>query len=333
VPAPPLAHETWFTDHTDVDWSFAGETATLLLLAAALVVTVSVRLASRLWNGADVPFLARLAPWMPFAVRIHLAVTLVGMVSMGAFLSPAMDLPTNAFGIALGVLMVIVAIGMVTGFRAREAAWLLVALGPLGMLEFGVVPVLARLDVLGLAVFVIVCGAGAWSAEVEMGRDRYPQAPDFAKGVWVLKVAAGTALIVVAFQEKLADPAMALAFLAEHPEFNVAESIFGLNMSDLEFTRVAGALEVTFGLLVISGAMPQVCVIAAGIPFNATLWFFGTEELVGHLPVYATMLVLLVFGSDPVLRPAVRSLWPFGRLPVGQDRDYTRGPRAAAHDP
>jgi hypothetical protein len=39
-------------------------------------------------------------------------------------------------------------------------------------------------------------------------------------------------------------------------------------------------------------------------------------ELVGHLPVYGAMLVLLVYGSDPRLRHAVSSLWPFGRRPV-----------------
>ena len=58
----------------------------------------------------------------------------------------------------------------------------------------------------------------------------------------------------------------------------------------------------------------------AGIPFNATLFFFGTNELVGHLPVYGAMLVLLVYGSDPRLRPAVSALWPFGRPRVTDAR-------------
>ena len=52
-------------------------------------------------------------------------------------------------------------------------------------------------------------------------------------------------------------------------------------------------------------------VVAAGIPFNATLYFFGTIELLGHLPIYAAMLVLLVYGSDPRLRPWCSRLWPF----------------------
>jgi hypothetical protein len=329
---PPFAHETWFTDHSDVDWSFATETTTLVLLATAVIATGVVRIASYFWNGADVPVLARLVPWMPFAVRIHLAVALMGLVAMGSFLSPAMDLPTNFYGVLLGVLMVLVAIAMVSGYFAREAGLLLVALGPLGILEFGLVDVLARVDMLGLALFVVLAGPGRWSADAESGRARLPQVSDMAKAVWALKLAVGAALIVVAFQEKLANPAMGLAFLDEHPEFNVAQSLLGLGWSDLEFLRVAGAIEVLFGLLVISGAMPQLCVIAAGIPFNATLWFFGTVELIGHLPVYGAMLVLLVLGSDPDMRPAVRALAPpFGGL--RKDRDHARRPGAPAHDP
>ena len=49
----------------------------------------------------------------------------------------------------------------------------------------------------------------------------------------------------------------------------------------------------------ISGALPQVAVLVAMVPFNATLLLFGQTELVGHLPVYGAFLALLVYGSDP----------------------------------
>jgi uncharacterized membrane protein YphA (DoxX/SURF4 family) len=310
----PLAHETWFVHgHHPADWHFAGEKLTLLFLAIAVAATLAVRLLARIFDGVDVPILARMAPWMPFALRIHLAVSLIGLLSLGDFLSPQMDLPNNLFGVLLGAVMVIVAIAMATGFRTREAAWLLVASGPAGMLEFGAWPVLARIDLLGLAVFLLLTGPGAWSADAELGRARLPALGDLARGVWALRVAVGTALIVVAFQEKLANPSLATAFLHDHPDFNVAHSLLQLDWTDLQFTRVAGAVEVLFGLLLISGALPQACVLVAGIPFNATLWFFGAVELIGHLPTYGTMLVLLVFGSHPALRRAVSDPWPFGR--------------------
>jgi hypothetical protein len=315
MPSTVFAHETWFDENRfPADWGFATETLTLVLLAAALAVTIAVRAAARYFPGVDVGWLARCAPFMPFAVRLHLAVSLIGLLSMGVFLSPAMDLEANAIGILLGVVMAVSAIGLATGFHARWAAALLLAAGPIGMGEFGFWPVVQRVDLGGLAVFVLIAGAGRWSADHELGRTGDPSPAAQAQAVWALKLCAGLALIVVAFAEKLAMPDLALSFLADHPQFNLAQQI-GLGWSDLEFARVAGGIEVLFGLLLISGALPQAIVLIAGIPFNATLWFFGTSELVGHLPVYGAMLVLLVYGSDPELRGAVSSLWPFGRRP------------------
>jgi hypothetical protein len=313
MPTVPIAHELWF-DHGRhaIDWSFAGQRLTLALLVAAVGATIAVRLLARIVPGVDVPWLARLAPFMPFAVRLHLAVSLIGLLSMGVYLSPAMDLQPDLAGIALGTTSAVVAIGLATGWHTRHAAWLLIAAGPLGIAEFGASAVLQRIDLLGLAVFLLFAGGGRWSADFEAGRAADPSPAQAARAVWGLRVGAGAALIVVAFAEKLAAPGLALEFLHGHPELNVAQQL-GIGMSDLEFARLAGAVEVLFGLLLISGALPQACVLIAGVPFNATLWFFGSTELVGHLPIYGAMLVLLVYGSDPVLRPGVSRLWPFGR--------------------
>src|SRR4051794_24391287 len=83
------AHETWFERAPgSMDWSFAGEGTTLALLAAALLVTALVRAVARVWPGVDVPFLARMAPFMPFAIRLHVGVSLIGLLSLGVYLSP-----------------------------------------------------------------------------------------------------------------------------------------------------------------------------------------------------------------------------------------------------
>jgi len=65
----------------------------------------------------------------------------------------------------------------------RWRSWILMATGwhtsgvaarrrrAAGMLEFGVSRVLQRIDLLGLAVFVLVAGPGRWSADHETGSD------------------------------------------------------------------------------------------------------------------------------------------------------------------
>lgn len=307
---PPLAHETWFVHGRGLDWSFAGESLTLVYLLAAFAIAFGVRVLARRFSGIDVPFLGRMAPWMPFALRMHLAVSLISLLALGYYLSPAMDLHWNVAGVLLGAVMVVTAIGMATGWHTRQAAWLLIAAGPLGALEFGIGPVLQRIDMLGPAVFLLIAGPGRWSADYERREATDPSDAAVERATWALKVAVGAALIIVAFAEKLANPALALEFLHHQPNFNVASDL-GIPLGNLEFARLAGGIEVLFGLLLISGALPQAIVIIAGIPFNATLFFYGATELSGHLPVYGTMLVLLVYGSDPRLRPLVSSLWPW----------------------
>src|SRR4029079_6669292 len=152
-------------------------------------------------------------------------------------------------------------------------------------------------------------GPGRWSADFETVRAGEPTLIDHARAIWALKVAAGLALIIVAFAEKLATPERAVQSLADHPELKVAQQL-GVSMSDLEFARLAGGIEILFGLLLISGALPQAIILIAGLPLNATLWLLGANELMGHLPIYGAMLAILVYGSDPQLRPAVSALLP-----------------------
>ena len=313
----PVGHQTWFEDPAPFssDWGFVGEAETLLLLGAALLLTALVRVASTRWNGVDIPFLARMASYMPFAVRLHLAVCLFALLGLGFYLSPAMDLEWDLAGILLGAVMVVVTIGMATGYRARSAAILLVAAGPIGMLQFGVSPVLQRMDVLGLALFAFFAGPGRWSADLDRGETSEPSEDRIATAIWCLRVFAGIALIIVAFREKLAYPDYAISFLGDHHDLELSDQL-GLGWSTEQFVRVAGSIEVLFGLLLISGAMPQAIVLIAGIPFNATLYFFGDEELFGHLPIYGAMLVLLVYGSHPEYRPMVKRLLPARLAPA-----------------
>jgi hypothetical protein len=87
-----------------------------------------------------------------------------------------------------------------------------------------------------------------------------------------------------------------------------------IDLSGDAFIRMAGAIELLFGLLLISGRLPQVAVIVAGIPFNATLFFLGRTELIGHLPVYGVMLALLVYGSSRRYADVVPAWpWPWRR--------------------
>ena len=294
--AGPLAHESWFSDaRPPYDWSFATEPASLLLIAGALAVAIAWRLVASRLPQPELPFLrplGRLAPYVPRLLAIHAGVSLLAQSARGTYLAPALDLPDSPLGSALAIAEGVLGVWLITGYRIRPAAALLVAAGPLGMPFYGVVPILERIDLLGIALFLALLPpedspGGAVRAE--------PQ--QVAAALLALRLMVGGALIVLAFTEKLARPELAVAFLEDYPAFNILQAV-GLDVADLTFIRIAGAIELLFGLLILSGALPQVAVIAAGIPFNATLFFLGAEELIGHLPIYGAMLALLVYGSS-----------------------------------
>ncbi len=93
---------------------------------------------------------------------------------------------------------------------------------------------------------------------------------------------------------------------------------------------IAGATELLFGLLVISGAFTQVAVLVAMVPFNATLLLFEQTEMVGHLPVYGVFLALLVYGSNAHTAADVR--WqPATRRSV-RDADVDPAPATALEE-
>jgi hypothetical protein len=298
---PIVAHESWFTNtRPPYDWGFAVDPATLVLVAAAVAIAIAWRVLGARLPRPELPFLAplgRLAPWVPRLLAIHAGVSLLAQAARHTYLAPSLELGHTAAGAALAIAEGVLGVWLVSGFRIRIAAFVVVAAGVLGMIAYGVVPIIERMDLLGVALFL---------ALLQPGPDRWGAASTSRREVlaatFALRMTVGGSLIVLAFTEKLARPDLALAFLDRYPAFNLLQTI-GLRVSDVEFIRIAGAFELLFGLLIVSGRLPQAVVIFAGIPFNATLFFLGAEELIGHLPIYGAMLALLIYGSNRELAP------------------------------
>ena len=291
-----LAHETWFTDERPpFEFGFLFEPMSLVYVGMAIGAAFAWRWLASRYRSPELPQLAwigRLAPWVPRLLAVHAGVSLIAQAYGGTFLVPALALPSGWLGSAMGIVEGVVGVWLVSGWRIRPAAALLVLAGPVGAIFFGVLPILERIDLLGIALFLVLLPPGRddWGAHI-------PKPAELRHALFALRLAAGGALVVLAFSEKLVRPGLALAIIEKFPFLNVLRDV-GVGLSDLEFIRLAGAVELLFGLLIISGAAPQLAVLVAGVPFNVTLFFFGSSELVGHLPVYGVMLALLVYGSS-----------------------------------
>jgi hypothetical protein len=307
-------HESWFTEERPpFDASLLLDPWTLAGIVAVIGITVGWRWLAHRFRQPELGSLGglgRLSPWVPRLLAVHAGVSLLAQAYAGTYLAPGLPLPAGFRGTLLALLEGLVGVWLTSGFRIRTGAGLLVLAGPLGMLAYGVVPILERIDLLGIGLFLTL---------LPPGPDREGAAPDspqpVAAALLALRLMVGGSLVILAFTEKLARPQLAMAFLDRYPFFNLLRLV-GLEGSDLTFVRLAGLVELLVGLLIMSGALPQLTIFLAGIPFNATLFFLGSEELIGHLPLYGAMLALLVYGSDRRLAP-LTSVLRVGRVLQG----------------
>lgn len=323
VPPTLPTHERWFVDsHQAGDWSFFLSPLPLVLTAAVVAVTIVWRLVALRVNRPEIPALsplARLVPWVPRLLAIHLGVALLALAATGAFITPSNDHLEGPGGSALLLAEGALGVWLVTGFQVRAAAALVLGLGPALALVAGPTALGECANLAAVAAFLVVLPpTGDAHGAVR------PSPEQLRRALLVLRVGVGIALVVLAFSEKLTNPVMARATLEHYPRLDVF-GLVGIDLAPDTFIVIAGAVELLFGLLVISGAFPQVAVLVAMVPFNATLLIFGQTEMVGHLPVYGVFLALLVYGSDAKTYAEVRWLPPVLRgvrpAPVVWDRE------------
>jgi uncharacterized membrane protein YphA (DoxX/SURF4 family) len=72
----------------------------------------------------------------------------------------------------------------------------------------------------------------------------------------------------------------------------------------------AGTTELIIGLCLVFGLFPRVIIVTAWLFINMTLTMFNWVELLGHLPLYGVMAVLLVWTP----KPEDQRLWVRGVL-------------------
>jgi uncharacterized membrane protein YphA (DoxX/SURF4 family) len=324
----PLAHVKWFVPDPGrfpLEWDRIIAPATLAGVGLAVVGAFLLRfLLQRIDEDRITSWIRRvLRPYLPLLLSLHLGIALVAYALTGRYLAPNLELPGGTWGSVLAGLELIVAALIILGLFTRFAAALLVLSGPAGMFFYGVIPILERVELLGIALYLAGVGRRKWSLDgLRHSSDGSPLMNPVAVGM--LRVCAGLAIVVGALTEKLIAPGVAEDFLIRFPQFNFLD---GAGISDRAFADAAGAIELALGLLLLSGIGTRLVVLAAVIPFNVTLLFFGVTELIGHLPIYGIFLVLLVEGAGR-LRPAdwepLSGVGAFARLIqtlTGKDRN------------
>ncbi len=74
--------------------------------------------------------------------------------------------------------------------------------------------------------------------------------------------------------------------------------------SAAHFINFAATMELVLAALLLAGQLPRLTVVLVGTPFVVTAPLLGVRELVGHLPLYAVLLVVLVEAQVAACRPS-----------------------------
>jgi uncharacterized membrane protein YphA (DoxX/SURF4 family) len=315
------AHEKWFVDDAaaypiQVDPEGLGRSLVSLSVGAAAVGAAYVL--ERLWRKRRTPpipesvaksqqDLKRLFAWMPVILAVHAAVPLVAAGVQRELFVPNLLLSRTFLGGVVALVEIVIALGFVYGILTRPAAMALAALFPIGAAVYGPAPVLEHVHLLGIAFFLFVLGRGPYSFDGLTDVPKPRVRALIPSAVPVLRVLTGLSIAWLGLTEKLWNVPLGVAFLTRHP-LNFMPALGFTNFSDADFVVAAGIVEVVLGLLIVSGFLTRLVILAAWIPFNLSLPFLGWGELIGHLPTYGIMAVLLLWGSGRDARVYQREL-------------------------
>ena len=311
APNAASAHERWFTPDEDryaPHWNDLVSWPVLLALVSAAGAVALLAFVQRLTRDPLWPrpaFGQRLEPCAAAILGVQAAITMIFMASRLNLFVPNIELPRNFLGVLIAGVAVIAAFSFITGVLTRVGAAITAGLV---ILSFAFAPwhvVLEQAIFIGIAFYLVAVGRGVVRFGERGEEDRRAFTDRLLPhALTILRVTAGVSILVLAFDEKLLNVDLGLAFLAEYPRFNVAREIGIEWFTDRRFVYAAGIVEATAGIALLSGYLTRVVILGLWIPFNLGIAFLPPQELIGHLPILSTMYVLLVRGTEGIPPPA-----------------------------
>jgi uncharacterized membrane protein YphA (DoxX/SURF4 family) len=290
-----IPHVKWFTDPArhPTDWSLLLSLPVIIAFVVAVGASgAAFVIEHRVEEPAVMKTFDRFARIAPTALGIHVGVALIASALLGILFSPNLRPDDDLLGHAVLVIEAMCGLMLLLGLATRAAAILLALLGVIAMAPFSFESILENVHILGIALFFFIVGRGPYSLDRLRGVKppiRHDEAPTWA--LTLLRLCLGFGIAFTALTEKLLDPELAKALLDQKPFLNIARP-FGID--DPQFAYLAGLTELVIGVVIMSGQLTRPVMAIGAVLFTITVPVFGWSELLGHLPFYGIMFVLLM---------------------------------------
>lgn len=298
VPDTAMAHTRWFA-YEELGTYQTTEPTTLYLtiwaLICAAIVAIGYWLEKKGWFQLKF-LLPRAAHAFDRAASAFTMITgsfLLIAATHEYLFSPNL---THESGVPMVFIMLQFGIGLafLVGIYARLAALLLGGLWALGILVIGVVPMLEDIWILTTAAFIFIMGNDYFS--LVSFRAVAPFAHRYrAHALPILRMGVGATLFILGFSEKILHPEFGINFLQQY-DWNFM-ALAGLPYSDYLFTLSAGSVESLFGLVFMLGIVTRLNALVVAFVFSIPIFLLGPIELAGHLPHFAAIVLILLFGA------------------------------------
>jgi uncharacterized membrane protein YphA (DoxX/SURF4 family) len=309
LPVAAEAHEKWFFDSRTypLRWDLFVSDGPAIAALAVLALFIALAIVWRVRGRTDfLPLPERLGATpqarrviyalLPLVIGLHVAIPLLYGGTHATLLSPNVELH-GAPAYLCGIIEIWIALSFLYGGLTRAAAVGLALLWAVGIAIAGFQSMLDNVLWLGIATFFFMAGRGPIAVDRFMFPAFEPSDALARHAVAALRIGLGASFLIVAFTEKLANVPYALAFLQRY-QLNFT-GFFGVPLSDHTFVLVTGGIELLVGLCLIFGVFVREIIIVTWLPINLTLTYFGAPELIGHLPIYGIMALLLIWIPGP----------------------------------
>ncbi|BDU40097.1 DoxX family membrane protein [Vibrio nigripulchritudo] len=296
------AHVKWFVDTENAavqnfqPYSFTDIEVLVWIVIAIFLVCASIFLDPRL---PTIPIIdAKARKDVIEILRIFTGMALLLTAYDGSIIAPHYD-AYGHFGTFLVFFQATIGIMLISNRLIFHASILLILLFMGAIAQYGFIETLEYCNILGIALFLMFNSF----SKPELQEKYKPYS------VASLRIFTGVALITLGVSEKLTGALYGEAFI-EMYQWNFMENLGFEFYSDRLLVLSAGIMEVVFGTILILGTTTRLNVLViSSFMFLSNVTFLvqnnkdaALMELIGHMPIIASALVLMFFGYGQRLK-------------------------------
>lgn len=305
IPFFASAHTKWLVNPSDTSlvrhYQWTDGPVIIWLAVVFIIIAIGVLLEYVVPSPRKFshPFFDYIDPIVISLFSIMTGIGLIVFSILGYVFAPPL-VPTSLFGYIIIGIQACIGLGLVLGVFVQTLSLALIILYLLAIFYFGIQNTIEALEIPGIALMLLLSVRSHWVLfssewlEVLVKNLREYAVP-------LLRIFVGFNFIVLGFSEKILRPELGVAFLSEH-HWNFMQILGFQNFTDYWFVLSAGVVEALFGLVFVLGIVTRINAFVVFCFFIPSFIMLGSIEIFGHILYFATLMVLMVFGSGNKLK-------------------------------